>query len=373
MLKSDKDGEANRCRLCVIPRAAHNVEFDDHGACRICGDTQTAGPPEVSDAHQGNDLSDLIKRVKGKGEERPYDCLVGLSGGQDSTYLLYLLVKRHRLRCLAAYYRTPFTPDTIDSNVRRATETLGVPLVKVDLPKEYHRKVAQDLVTRWQKRPIPLLVNLACAPCKMLNREVLRIAKKNNIAFVIFGGNPYESFQSAPATVNVKSSQRHSFKAMLIEALVNAKKGTKLLLEHPVLFKYLHLGCQSALMYRNVHTCYLRIRYPGISCIDYFHYGQWKEEELREILSELGWELPRDCNTHWKADCVFTELKNLMFLKSSGVTPMEAYLSNMVRNGVLPREKALERMEVEGKISRERLKKVCGILDLPEEDLPLLD
>ena len=51
----------------------------------------------------------------------------------------------------------------------------------------------------------------------------------------------------------------------------------------------------------------------------------------------------------------------------TGMTYMDAYMSNMVRAGTLSREEALRRIKIEGTISAERLSEVCEILELPNE------
>ena len=137
----------------------------------------------------------------------PYNCLVGLSGGRDSSYLLYLLVKKHNLRCMAAYHRTPFTPDIINANVRKLTKKLNVPLIEMDISKEKHKAFAKKMMLYWIKEPDNIIANLACAPCKQHNYEVYKIAKKNNIKYIIFGGNKLENFQLGAAQTKDNKAQ----------------------------------------------------------------------------------------------------------------------------------------------------------------------
>ena len=80
----------------------------------------------------------------------------------------------------------------------------------------------------------------------------------------------------------------------------------------------------------------------------------------------MGWELPPGCNSYWKADCDFAEIKNIMFKKTAGVTYADALFSNMVRLGYISREEAIARDETEGKTSEVRLKRALNTLGLPE-------
>ena len=104
--------DVGRCDTCVLPRTSRLIRFEGT-TCSICAGSRSRDATEMEPEH----LDRFVDRIKEAGRGRPFDCVVGLSGGRDSTYLLHQLVRRHGLRCLAGYYRTPYTPDTIDANV----------------------------------------------------------------------------------------------------------------------------------------------------------------------------------------------------------------------------------------------------------------
>lgn len=358
-----------RCNTCVLPRSTR-IEFED-GTCALCRakpDPQLFAPlPEL--------LERCISEIRERGKGRPYDCLVGVSGGRDSTYLLYTLVRKHQLRCLAAYYRTPFTPQVIDENVKRLVKTLNVPLLEMDIPWEFHRKLARTFVLLWKKKPLPTISNLSCAPCKLVNREVFRLARKNKVPTIVFGGNKFEwvpFLPSAVATSNVDPEKTYSFSRQLKRALSLLKKGVGLLSQSIATWQYIPIGIQSALMYINPHTAFLRMRYPDIKAIEYFHYSGWEESKCNRVLDEVGWVLPPACHSKWKADCSFGEIKNYMFRSMMGTTYIDAFFSNMVRAGVLEREEALSRAETEGTLSMQRIQEACDAMDLPASLFPEL-
>ena len=196
------EGDVERCKSCIIPRLTKNVEFDDNNICEICNKKGKYNVAKKDLSIREKELHNYIRKIKELGKEQFYDCLVGVSGGRDSSYLLYLLVKKYNLRCLAAYYRTPFTPNEIESNVRKMVEKLDVPIEEIKISTEFHQKIAREMIILWKKQPHPLITNLICAPCKLVNREVFKIARKNNIHAIVFGGNPCEAFQFGSATVN---------------------------------------------------------------------------------------------------------------------------------------------------------------------------
>jgi hypothetical protein len=319
-------------------------------------------------------LEEYIQRIKDRGRKQPFDCVVGVSGGRDSSYLLYLLTQKHHLRCLAAYYRTPFTSSVTDANVRRLTNILNVPLVELEVSNETHRRVAKEFTILWTEKPDPLIAHMACAPCKLLNREIFKLARANGIRTVVYGGNRFEAVQIAAGvsqdetwTTSAMAARQIALMSQLKKSLELMKKGVNVLKVSTKLWRYLPLGVQASLMYISPHTAYLRFRYPEIFALAYFYFGEWEEKESDEALAELGWELPPGCNSTWKSDCSFAELKNIMFRKMTGVGYMDAFLSNMVRAGFISRDEALRRIEVEGRVSVERLSETCETMELPDE------
>ena len=361
-----------RCSTCVLPVSPGYVELDQQGTCQICN--QARRTRAHSDLPQAaGDLSALIADLRERGKGRQYDCLVGLSGGRDSTYLLYLLVKQHGLRCVAAYYRTPFTPDTTDRNARQAADRLGVPLIEMDIDPDYHQRVARDMFTMWEKRHDSALINLACAPCKLVTRELFRIAKAHDVGTVVSGGSKYETFQLGAAQSDDEAAtqaivrRQGSLRQQMAKLGTIAKRGLGALGRSAGLWKHLPIAFKASVMYLNPHTVYMRIRYRDLPAVDYFYHAEWNEEESEQAMGELGWELPAGCNSVWRSDCAFAELKNYMFYRTTGVTYTDTYLSNMVRAGVLTRDEALKRLETEGQFSRQRLEDALEVLGLERE------
>ncbi len=360
---------SDRCINCILPKSAEFVKFDENGCCSICNHSTENDLSSDEKKVLENKLKAKIEQFKKEGREKSYDCLVGVSGGRDSAYLLYLLVTKHKLRCLGAYYKTPFTPKTVDDNVKMLVKKLNVPLIEIKIPLEKHRKFAKEMIKLWLKKPKPIIANLACAPCKELNHEILKIAHKYGIKHIIYGGNKFEVFQGGAAQFRNDSAKlkntpnslwRQTKKMFLI-----AQRGAKLLFETPQLIKYFVVSFKSSILYITPDTPYLRLRYPNIDTMQYYHYTQYDENAVIGFLNDIGWKIPQNCNSTWRADCSFNELKNFMFKKTSNMTYIDSYLSNMVRSGLISREEALKRAEKEGAISFDRLKEVCNILDIP--------
>ena len=88
------------CKLCLLPGKVENADIDDSGVCRFCREYEKKDVITQENLRKQweADLEDALVQCRGKGE---YDCLVPLSGGKDSIYLLYKLKKEYDLKVLA--------------------------------------------------------------------------------------------------------------------------------------------------------------------------------------------------------------------------------------------------------------------------------
>ena len=360
-----------RCVRCVLPNTHGGFEFNSNGVCRLCQEAELRPPNDAAArAARRARLEASLEELRRRGKGRDFDCVVGISGGRDSTYLLHQLVRKHHLRCLAAYYRTPFTVDEVDANVQRLVKNLNVQMVPMDIDQRYHAQKARELVLLWNRKPLTVIGNLACAPCKLVNRESHRIAWKYGVKGIVYGGNRYEMFQlSAGQLKDVDAAEKHSLKTQALEAWTYVKRGVGMMAKTAAVWKYAPMGFWAAVLYRSPHTVYLRYRYPGIYHMEYFYEAEWDEQECRQALKDVGWIRPPNCFSDWKADCSFGEWKNYMYVNTHGVHYVEALLSNLVRDGALTREEALRRLAVEGQPSDGRWKDVERVLGLSREEM----
>lgn len=110
-----------RCSKCVTPETHETIQFNEKGVCNIC-QMQEFKQKKMDWKKLKGDLDTLISQYKGKGD---YDCLIPFSGGKDSTFTLYYLVKEYGLKPLVVRFDHGFLRPGVEANTKRALRILG--------------------------------------------------------------------------------------------------------------------------------------------------------------------------------------------------------------------------------------------------------
>jgi len=114
--------ELRRCSRCVLPETHETIVFDNQGICNICRQHQYKKEAINWEAKK-RELDELIEHYRGKYD---YDCLVPFSGGKDSTWTLYYLVKEYGLKPLVVRFDHGFLRPNVLENTIRTIRKLGV-------------------------------------------------------------------------------------------------------------------------------------------------------------------------------------------------------------------------------------------------------
>ncbi len=117
------------CTCCVMDTSDENISFDANGVCNRCNEFKQRILPDwnYGKGHE-KELGDLIGEIKRKGQGKPYDCILGLSGGLDSSYMLHLAVKEWGLRPFVFHIDAGWNLPVSERNVKKMTDKLGVEL-----------------------------------------------------------------------------------------------------------------------------------------------------------------------------------------------------------------------------------------------------
>ena len=117
------------CKNCVMDTSDEDITFDEHGICMRCNEYKERILPEWNHGkgHE-KELEDLIRDIKQSGEGKPYDCILGWSGGLDSSYMLHLAVKEWGLRPFVFHIDAGWDLPVTTENIKKMTEKLGIEL-----------------------------------------------------------------------------------------------------------------------------------------------------------------------------------------------------------------------------------------------------
>lgn len=171
------------CTSCVMDTSDPNIKFDEKGVCERCNQYYTQILPIWNKGeNKTKELNAIVEKIKKSGRGKPFDCLLGMSGGFDSSYMLHFAIKELGLRPLVfhvdAGWNTPFAEENISKMVRK----LGVKLHIEKINWEEER----DFQLAYFKSGVPHLD----IPQDLAFVSVLdNYAKKNGIKYILNGGN----------------------------------------------------------------------------------------------------------------------------------------------------------------------------------------
>ena len=112
------------CKCCVMDTSDADIVFDSNGVCMRCNEYKNRILPQWHE----EELNTLLAEIKRKGQGKQYDCILGLSGGLDSSYMLHLAVKEWGLRPFVFHIDAGWNLPVAEENIKRLTEKLGVEL-----------------------------------------------------------------------------------------------------------------------------------------------------------------------------------------------------------------------------------------------------
>ncbi len=117
------------CSTCVMDTSDSAIKFDSRGVCDHCiGFVTNVLPNWETDAGAHGELNSLLDKVKRTGKGKEFECILGLSGGLDSSYMLHLLVTEFGLRPLVFHVDAGWNTDTAVHNIKALVDALGLDL-----------------------------------------------------------------------------------------------------------------------------------------------------------------------------------------------------------------------------------------------------
>lgn len=171
------------CTNCVMDTSDSAIRFDEKGVCERCNQYYEQILPswKYGKGHE-TELTRIVNQIKKEGEGKEYDCILGFSGGFDSSYLLHLAVKELGLRPLVFHVDAGWNTDFAVENIQKMVKKLGV-----DLKIETIRwDEVRDMQLAFFKSGVP---HLDIPQDHAFVAVLDNYAKKYGIKYILNGGN----------------------------------------------------------------------------------------------------------------------------------------------------------------------------------------
>ncbi len=298
------------CVNCVMDTSDPEIHFDNDGVCNYCRDYFDKRKHFILDKNEKEfALNKIIQFCKKQGKRKKYDCIIGVSGGVDSTYTAYL-VKKFGLRPLAIHLDNGWNTELAVSNIHNVLKKLDIELYTYVLDWEMFR----SLQVAFLKASVP---DLEIPTDHAIVALLRRIAAQYDVP-IIWGVNYTTEFVLPKAW-----SQGHMNWEYIKK--INNLFGSQKLKGYP--------------HYTVFYLIYLnRIKKQQIfSILDLVDYN--KESAKKFLISEFGWKDYGDKHH----ESIYTKfIQSYILPIKFGFDKRRAHISSLILAGQLSRQQALE-------------------------------
>jgi len=315
--------EFKECTKCCVMETQDSIRFDEDGQCNVCN--QINVKQEVVNWDERLEMLDkLIAEYKGEGQ---YDCIVPFSGGKDSTYTLYYIVNKLKLRPLVVCFDHGFYRPQHIENRNRTINRLGVDFITF----RPSWKIRKELMLESLKRKGDFCWHCHCG----VYVYPIQIALKYKIP-LIFWGQPDAEYGSYGYTYEqiqeVDEKQFNRFINLGITAEdMHGMLPDWVAKEDLMPFSYPDKKDLRDLKVRSVHLGSFIAWDPKSMAEEIREVLDWKYDEVEGIPPEYGYE---------KVECMFNGVRDYLKYIKRGFARTRHLVSIDIRDGRLDRETA---------------------------------
>lgn len=171
------------CNTCIMDTSDSSITFDAAGRCVYCNNFHnTIKPSWHTDERGERELLKTVEKIKEQGKGKDFDCIIGLSGGLDSSYLTYVAKEKLGLRPLLFHVDAGWNTDQAVGNIEKLVDGLKLEL----FTEVINWEEIKDLQVALLKSQIP---HLDIAQDTAFFSTLYKFARENKIKYVLTGGN----------------------------------------------------------------------------------------------------------------------------------------------------------------------------------------
>ena len=304
------------CSNCIMDTSDSNITFDARGWCDYCNNYHRNILPNWHPDERGAArIAAQVAQIKRDGQGRDHDCLIGISGGVDSSYVTYLAKAKFGLRPLLFHVDAGWNSQQAVNNIEKLVDGLGV-----DLHTEViNWEEMKDLQLAFFKAQVP---HLDTPQDHAFFAGLYNFASKNKFKYILTGANYSTECVREPLEWHYHASDLRQLRD------IHRQFGKRPLKSFPLtdIFTY-------KLYYRFVKG--VRIVKP-LNEVP-FH----KEAAMQELVDKFGWQ--KYAHKHYESR--FTRFYEGYWLPTKfGYDKRRAHFSSLILTGQLSRADALARI-----------------------------
>lgn len=306
------------CANCIMDTSDSGIVFDERGWCDYCNNYHENIVPNWHPDERGErEIMAQVEQIKRDGKGRDHDCLIGLSGGVDSSYVTYIAKEKFGLRPLLYHVDAGWNSQQAVNNIEKLVDGLDLDLFTevVDWPE------MRDLQLAFFKANVP---HLDTPQDHAFFAGLYNFAAKNNVKYILTGANYSTECVREPLEWHYHASDLRQLKD------IHRRFGTRPLKKFPLagVFKF-------KIWYRFAKG--VRVVKP-LNSIP-FH----KEEAMQELVDKFGWQ--KYAHKHYESR--FTRFYESYWLPTKfGYDKRRAHFSSLILTGQLSRDEALAKIAV---------------------------
>ncbi len=347
-----------RCKKCILPSTYPFIKFDEYGVSNYFKKYKK------QNFLGEQKLFEILEKYRSK-DGKP-DCVVGLSGGRDSSYGLHLLKTKFKMNPIAFTYDWGLTTDISRVNQSKICGKLGIEHIirSADISKK--RNFVRNNIMAWLKRPHLGMLPVVQAGDKPFMDYGDILAKQHGIKLVVqFTGYQLEQreFFLGFAGINqpLSNNQRMSSYSLFNKLKMFYFYSTQSIINPSYL--------NAALIdnFKGFVSSFLRKE----DSLHFYNYIKWEEKEMVDTLvKEYNWmsDLAYGKN-QWRMGDGQTTFNNFIYYTLAGFSEFDNFRSNQICEGLLDRKEALELAEKDNLFKYEILKNFSEIIGFNLDDV----
>ena len=306
------------CANCIMDTSDSGIAFDERGWCDYCNNYHNNIVPNWHPDERGErEIMAQVQQIKRDGNGRDHDCLIGLSGGVDSSYVTYIAKEKFGLRPLLYHVDAGWNSQQAVNNIEKLVDGLDLDLFTevIDWPE------MRDLQLAFFKANVP---HLDTPQDHAFFAGLYNFAAKNNVKYILTGANYSTECVREPLEWHYHASDLRQLKD------IHRRFGTRPLKKFPLagIFRF-------KIWYRFAKG--VRVVKP-LNSIP-FH----KEAAMQELVDKFGWQ--KYAHKHYESR--FTRFYESYWLPTKfGYDKRRAHFSSLILTGQLSRDEGLAKIAV---------------------------